>query len=263
MNKTYKIKSTKWLIGFWNFIFIALIIALIFSFGTSIKANTAFLWVYFIKPFNSVSNWVIDLSKGLSRSGETGQNSLNDLIKFSNIEAKLIELQAENEFLKSQLGLKDKINFVPLVAQIFNFDSFRFNDFVNIGLGSSHGVRENMNVVGPSEVLVGRIGQVSDKKSQLILLSDPLSKISARTDKASGIVIGRLNSNLLFDLIPKNQRLKPGDLVISSGLDGIYVAGLPIGRIKRVINLNSSIYQQAIIEPLVDYSQLNEVLVIE
>ena len=131
-------------------------------------------------------------------------------------------------------------------------------------LASSKGlIKENMNVVGSDGVLVGRVGKVSGKMSQVILLSDPLSRISVRTEKASGIVIGRLNSNLLFDLIPKDQQIKPGDLVVSSGLDGVYAPGLPIGRIKKVININSSIYQQAVVEPLVEYGQLNEVLVIE
>lgn len=266
MIKTKKIKSTKWLVWFWNSTLAIVVVGLIFFLGTGVKNNFPLVWSSFAKPFITIGDWVAGFGKSVKSFNQLNvgdQALIKEIAQLSVVESEITRLESENFFLRSQLGLENKVNFIPFVAHIFNRDSSGFVDFLNISLGSIHGVEENMNVLGLDRVLVGRVGQVHKKSSQVILLSDPLSRVSAKTkDGTSGIVIGQLNSGLVFDLIPKDRLIKPGDLVVSSGLDGIYIPDLPIGRVRKVINVNSGLYQQALIEPLAEYNQLNEVLVI-
>mgnify|MGYP001578055354 CR=1 FL=1 len=266
MNQPPKIKSARKLIGFWNLIAVVLVVVIIFWLGTIFKNKTPSVWLVLTEPFNRVSSWLASMIPRFEgfKNAQIQQRLIAEKVKeLSSLEAQVSALKSENEFLKSQLGLKNKVNFVPLVAHIINRDSLGLVDFLRVNLGSKDGVGKNMNVLGQNGVLVGKVESAELKSSRVILLSDPLSRVTAKTNNASGVVVGQLKSSLIFDLIPKNQLVKPDDLVVSSGLDGIYIPGLPIGRVKKVINLDSELYQQAIIEPLVNCTELSDVLVIQ
>ncbi|RJQ14057.1 rod shape-determining protein MreC [Candidatus Parcubacteria bacterium] len=266
MTKSFKLKSSKTLWSFWNTLFIVLVIIVVFVVGFYFKDFLVRPGVALILPINHLTDWFANLIYAfgsINKSSQTVQelNSLRGEV--GQLEARLISLESENNFLKSQLGLNESLKFVPMVASVIANDSIGFIDFGILNVGSNNGIQKNMNVLGENQILIGRVGETYNKTSQMIFLSDPLSKVSAKTESASGIVIGRLHGGLIFDFVPKNQSLKEGDVVISSGLDGIFIQGLPIGRVKQVINIDSEIYQQAVIEPFIDYTSVGSVLIIE
>lgn len=266
MSAPIKIKPTRHLFNFWQVVFALTLLAALLWFGSQLKSVVSVASSSLLIPFQYLGAKVASLGEIFSQdklvSSDT-EHLQTELSQTGLFEAQLMQLAEENAFLKSQLGLKERAAFVPYIASIINSDALGFVDFVRITVGSEDGVSEAMNVIGSSQVLVGKVGKVYNNTSQVVLLSDPQSRVSAKTETAQGIIIGQLGAPLILDLVPKHQQLQIGDLVVSSGLDGLYVPDLPIGRVVKVININSQVWQQAIVEPLVNYRELNKVLVIK
>lgn len=265
-SRPIKTESGKVLMGAWYIVFWLFIVFAVVWCGSLLKTNMPTVWIYIAKPFDAFYNVAHIVGVALSEIGTTQElhKKINQQrVYVDELETKLALVQQENSFLKSQIGLRTPVAIIPYVAHISVKDPFGFANFVTADLGFHQGVKEFMNVVGEGRALVGRVGAVRENSSQIILLSDPLSRVSAQTQNAHGVVVGQLRSELIFDLIPKQSTLAEGDIVYTSGLDGIFIPGLPIGRIKNIINNQSDIYQRAIIEPSLEYSQLSEVLIIQ
>lgn len=121
-----------------------------------------------------------------------------------------------------------------------------------------------MPVVAGGLALVGRVGKVSHATAQVQLLTDPASFVNVRMveSRASGTVAGTSEGILLLQNVLQTEPLKPGDLIVTSGLGGMLPQGLPIGAVERVISQDVETTQQAIVRPGVDFDKLEVVLVI-
>lgn len=266
MRRSVKVASTKALAGAWHMLFWFFIVFGAVWVGLSLKTNAPRAWVYIGKPFVAVKEWasvVGSVSSDVGNLNVLEQKFGEAKLHIDELEVERALLRSENEFLKSQVGVRSRALPIPYVAHLSVRDSFGLSSFASVDLGFHQGVKEFMNVVGMGRVLAGRIATVRENSSQVILLSDPLSRVSARTETAQGVVVGQLSPELIFDLVQKQHVLHEGDIVYTSGLDGIFAPGLPIGRIVRVINNQSDVYQRAFIKPSLDYDRLSEVLIIQ
>lgn len=165
------------------------------------------------------------------------------------------------------INCKDKLPTSPNAGKCANVIAREVSPFIRyitINVGQRDGVEIGMPVVGGGLALVGRVGEVSDATSQVQLLTDPNSFINVRLvdTRATGTVAGTAEGTLVLQNVPQTEEVKPGDLIVTSGLGGSLPQALPVGTIERVISQDVETSQRAIIRPGVDFDRLEAVLVI-
>ncbi len=176
--------------------------------------------------------------------------------------AKLSQIEKENALLKEKLNLTDKNFWNTSLANIIGRDFENNRSFV-IDRGAFDGIAVGMPVIFKGEVIVGKISDVNYNTSKVKTIIDVSSKIAAvsSTGNVSGLVRG-LGSDIVFDLIAKNKKPEIGDLIISSGTDGLWPRGLLIGKVKQVRSEDSQVFNTADIELLADFRDFDNVFVI-
>jgi cell shape-determining protein MreC len=149
-------------------------------------------------------------------------------------------------------------------ANVIAGDVSPFVRYITIDAGERDGIAIGMPVVAGGLALVGRVGKVSYATAQVQLLTDPASFVNVRMveSRASGTVAGTNEGFLLLQNVLQTEPLKPGDLIVTSGLGGMLPQALPIGAVERVISQDVETTQQAIVRPGVDFDGLEVVLVI-
>ncbi len=114
--------------------------------------------------------------------------------------------------------------------------------------------------------LVGRVLRASAHTSTALLISDPGSRIAvlSQESRTAGILTGRGGRQLLeMRFVGRNAQVKEGELLVTSGLDGIYPKGLPVARIESVVLSDYSQFMTVLAKALVDAELLEEVLLLE
>jgi len=149
-------------------------------------------------------------------------------------------------------------------ANVISGDSSPFVRYVTINKGDRDGIKVGMPVVAGGIALVGRVAEVSYASSQVQLLNDPTSFVNVRLvgSRATGTVAGTSEGTVLLQNVSQTDPVKPGDLVVTSGLGGTLPQALPIGTIERITSKELETQQTAIIRPGVDFDKLEVVMVI-
>src|SRR5262249_41469697 len=111
--------------------------------------------------------------------------------------------------------------------------------------------------------VVGQVFLVSRHAARVLLVSDHNSGVDAlvQRTRARGIVQGTVDAGCGLKYVKRTEDVQVGDTVVTSGLDGIFPKGLPIGQVVAVDKRGQGLFQYAEIAPRVDFSQLEEVLV--
>jgi rod shape-determining protein MreC len=150
-----------------------------------------------------------------------------------------------------------------LAVSVIGLDPSPFVRSISIGAGSDRGLAYGMPVVSETG-LVGRIIEVNATSSRVQLITDPQSAVNVRLQdsRAEGLVVAQPNSELQVDLISHEAQVSPGELVLTSGLGGVFPPDLPVGHIVSVRTRDFELFQQAVLEPVVDFENLEIVLII-
>jgi len=178
---------------------------------------------------------------------------------------RLQEVQQENEDLRNLLGLRQRNPEMQLLpVRVIGRDPSPFVQSIMIDRGTNDGVRQDLAVV-TWRGLVGRVIQANPTSSKVLLLTDVNSSVSARVQdpnsRATGVVRGTSDGGLLLEHVPQQDTLQTGQLVITSGLGGIYPEGLVVGTIVRVQRKDVDVFQEAVVEPAVDMNKLERLYV--
>jgi hypothetical protein len=133
-----------------------------------------------------------------------------------------------------------------------------------IDKGFRDGIAPDMPVVN-DEGVIGRILDVSDRHSRVLLITDQGSSVDAidQRNRVRGIVSGKDANGCLLKYVRGNLDIKEGDLVITSGKDGIYPKGLRLGVVQAAYKDPVDLFQKIDVKPLVRMSGLEEVLIIK
>jgi len=112
--------------------------------------------------------------------------------------------------------------------------------------------------------LVGRIDAVIADASRVQLITDPASTVNVHLQNAEvdASLNGSITGDLSLDLIPQDTNLQTGDLVLTSGLGGGYPPNLIVGQVGNVRTNDVDLFQQATVQPVVDFDRLQIVLII-
>ena len=174
----------------------------------------------------------------------------------------LIELKKENEILRKALEIGFKKDFKFIFVQVIGKDVSQ--DSILIDQGSKDGIKVGLPVITQQKTLVGKISQVYENFSKVMLISNKESSFDAKISDTEiyGIVKGKGNFELYFDLAPKDQEIKEGDFLVTSALGGVFPPGLLIGEVKEVKNSDVELFQKAEIKPAFDIKELEFLFVI-
>jgi rod shape-determining protein MreC len=166
--------------------------------------------------------------------------------------------------LQELLSLQTSTSLPTLSAEVIAGNPNPGMLTITIGRGSSEGVQTDMAVVAPGGIVGRIIGAPAAHASRVQLLIDRNAAAGAYTERAhaGGMVIGvDHDPPLSMDLVSNMADIKPGDMVLASGVDGIYPKGFAIGRIESS-ERGSGLYRAITVRPSVDFSSLEEVLVV-
>jgi rod shape-determining protein MreC len=193
----------------------------------------------------------------------------NDTLRQENIALRsqimlLQEAQIENETLRRQLNFKSASpNYRLLSAEVIGHDPTNLLRYLIIDRGASDEIRPGMPVL-TAEGLVGRVAQVSASSSQVMLITDPSSSVSAiiQRSRATGIVQGYPGDELVMRYIPQGDTVTRGDVVTTSGLGGNFPKRLVIGQVASVERKDVDMFQEARLIPAVNLRALESVMVL-
>ncbi|MCI8273549.1 MAG: rod shape-determining protein MreC [Clostridia bacterium] len=189
--------------------------------------------------------------------------------KKSELEQTLREFEImknENDQLKQQLNLAEKYGeYKTVPGTIISRDISNYSKTIVINVGSDNGIQEHMTVIA-DEGLVGYVVSVTAKTAKIQTIVDSASATSclASTTRDSMICKGTIENNsvLRANNIATNANIIQGDSVETSGLGGIYIKGIHIGKIKKIVEGTNKTDSYALVEAAVDFEKLETVLVI-
>jgi rod shape-determining protein MreC len=177
----------------------------------------------------------------------------------------LLRLRAEAQQMRRELGMRAAAPFLPVVvgsAPILLLERRAGVQSALVGIGTSAGVGAGSPLAVP-EGLVGRVVTAGSTLSRAQLLLDASAAVGARIVRTGelGIVRGDGRGALILNHVPTTSRVKPGDLVESAGVDGIYPRGIPIGRVQSV-SRGGNLFLDIRVAPAASFSRLTDVLVL-
>lgn len=176
--------------------------------------------------------------------------------------AALTEFKKENEDLRNALGISLNKDFKLVFTQITSKDISQ--DYILINKGSEDGLSKDLPVVTSQKVLVGRINEVYNHFSKVMLISDKKSSFDAEILGRSvyGVVKGKGNFKIGLELVPRESEIKEGDLIVTIYLGGIFPKGILVGQINEIHKSDVEPFQIIDISPSFDIRNSENLFII-
>lgn len=175
----------------------------------------------------------------------------------------MTETIQENKRLRELLKFKESTGHAAITARVIGMDPTNLFKTITIGKGSADGLSKGM-AVATSDGVVGRIISSSADSSRVLLITDRNSDTDAviQRSRDRGIAGGGDYGTLRLKYLPRSADAMEGDLLVTSGVGGIFPKGLAIGFISKLDRSAGGIFLLAEVRPVVNFSKLEEVLVI-
>ena len=185
----------------------------------------------------------------------------NDLLRVQLLNFKENEQSARR--LATIQNFRSNQNYASIVANVVGRDPSNWNASLIIDKGSAEGLVPGESVVSTLGV-VGRIFEVGRNTAKVILLSDPSFAVAAVVERSreNGLLTGTLEGVCRLQYLTANADVKVGDQIVTSRLSSAFPEGVLIGKITDVQASSNSHTVECLVEPAVDLSQLEEVIVI-
>ncbi|MBI4160992.1 MAG: rod shape-determining protein MreC [Acidobacteria bacterium] len=207
--------------------------------------------------------WVRERFVSGRRLREENRVLREELRRARNLDPLGEEYRLENDRLRRLLGLQETISLPSISARITRGPDHGPFGTAILSIPRDGGVGPRMPVVSPAG-LVGQVRTVSGAKATVHLILDRNSGVAVLTQRSrvQGVVSGGGSSgNLWMEFVVRGADVRPGDLVLTSGLDGVYPKGIPVGTVTRVWQ-DGGLTQQVELEPAVPFRRLEEVLIL-
>jgi rod shape-determining protein MreC len=191
------------------------------------------------------------------------------------LESEALELRQENLALKNLLlkfkgaeDIQDLLSTLSrsvLVASVIGLDPSQIYKSIELNKGAADGVRKDMVVLDKKAHLVGRVVEpVSTKQARVQLITDGYSGVGVYSERfrVIGILQGDAEGRCILKYIVKtNKEVAVGEEILTSGLDGVYPSGIPVGRIDSIVTSETDLFKKIVVEPYFDLSDLDQVAV--
>ncbi len=219
-----------------------------------------------VRPVGLLQAPVIELKK-LFFYRETYDEYLRYKRQNELLKGRLVALK-ENESAQARYeriqDFRQGQHYSSIVANVIGRDPSDWNASLVIDRGHDEGIEVGQPVVSPLGV-VGRIFEVGPNTSKVILLSDPSFAVAAvdQRSRENGLLTGTLEGTLHLQYLTDNADVKLGDLLVTSRLSTAFPEGILIGQIKDIQAAVNTHNVECLVEPAVDLSELEEVIVIK
>jgi rod shape-determining protein MreC len=169
----------------------------------------------------------------------------------------------ENQRLKALLNFKQQFSYQMLPAEIIGRDPSSWFKTILVNRGTEAGVTRGSGVVSPLGV-VGTVIETTLHSSKVLLITDQNSAIDilAKRSRVRGILEGRAENACSVNYVVKSENIQKGDEIISSGLNAVFPHGILLGTVAETNNTPDGFFKKIAVVPAVDFSKLNEVLIV-
>lgn len=210
-------------------------------------------------PFNAVGN----VASNLTASQETLSELKEQNAQLTAQVAELSESKKTSERLESLLNLQSTYSLTSTAARIIGNSSDSWTRAVTIDKGTAAGFSIGMAVCNSGGV-IGQIVEVSATTSTVQLITDEGSGVSAmiQSTRAQGMLQGQPDGSLRLSYVSTDSDVKVGDIVITSGIGGVYPKGLPLGTVSSVEKSDNDVYYTIVVRAQSTAENNEEVLVI-
>jgi rod shape-determining protein MreC len=236
---------------------------------------------YFSSASNVFTGSLVDVQAWFSARFVALQDFFTSPRDLASLRQRNAELEGEVAELQAQvIQLQQEVGETEILAALVDFSRARsensykaaavigrdpspFLHYVIINVGSNDGILRGMPVV-TNQGLIGRVEAVIADAARVQLITDPASSVNVRLQNAEteASLVGSVTGDVTLELIPQDINVQPGDLVLTSGLGGGYPPDLIIGQVVNVRSREFDLFQQATVQPVVDFNRLEIVLVI-
>lgn len=212
-----------------------------------------------VSPFQGLGNIFANLTADQATLSELREE--NEQLRARNVE--LEEAEQAQERLQGLLDLKDSANLQSTAARVISGSSDSWSSTIQIDKGTSSGVYEGMPVASAAGV-IGQVIEAGPASSTVRLVTDESSSVSAmiQSTRVQGMLQGSATGQVTLELVPSTLEVAVGDVVVTSGLGGVFPKGLALGKVTSVENSPGSLYLDVVVEPFASSTLLEEVLVI-
>ncbi|MFP3916448.1 rod shape-determining protein MreC [Lysinibacillus telephonicus] len=233
-----------------------------------IKDTVGFAQSIVAKPANYITGIFNNINSLLNTYEENKRLKMR-LEDFAVLQAEVNTLQSENESLKELVDKESSLkDYDPLNATVIARNPDQWEEKIILNRGSSQGVKLNMAVMS-SQGLIGKISLVTPFTSEVELLNtnNPNYRVSAIVQGEKKDVFGLIEgydverNELILKRIDSSFEVNVGELVVSSGLGGIFPKGILIGEITEVTTDDFGLTKMAYVKPAADFSMLEDVII--
>lgn len=226
--------------------------------------------ISFVSPFQELITRTIRFTKDIwqhyfalvtvARENQILRNELNQASENSNL---WHETELANARLRNLLDFQKNISEQIVAAEVIGKDPSTWFKTVIIDKGKADGLSKGLPVVMPQGI-AGQVIETANHYSKVMLIIDRNSAVDAlvQRTRARGIIKGESTDQCRLDYVLRKKDVRIGDIIVSSGSDGVYPKGLRIGRVSEVIEHDADIFHEVFITPFVDFEKLEEVLVV-
>ena len=166
--------------------------------------------------------------------------------------------------LERLLELDRQVDLITLSSRIIGADATPWFRTVTVDRGLRHGVREDMPVIAPGGVVGRVVGAPGRRAAKVQLIVDRNAAAGALIERtrAPGVVVGSGDGTALrMDYVSNLEDVRVGDVVVTSGADGVYPYGLTLGRVAAV-DRGTGLYKSIGVEPDIDFNRMEHVLIV-
>jgi len=222
-----------------------------------------------VAPISKSFQWTVQGVKGiyeeylaLRKTREANVQLRQEITRLQTQLTEYHEAYLENQRLRRLLDFKNTVKAEAIPAQVVVHDPSGWFQTLIVDKGALDGVGADMPVVN-DEGVVGRVMDVSEHYARVVLITDPASAIDGMIERnrMRGVLAGKDASSCLLKYVRGNFDVQMGDLIITSGKDGVFPKGLRLGRVKGVRKDPVALFQIIEVEPAARLGALEEVLV--
>jgi rod shape-determining protein MreC len=180
--------------------------------------------------------------------------------------AQMHELEVENADLRNLLSMKERTGPGALLpVSVIARDDTPYVQAITIDHGDDAAIKQAAIVITHAG-LVGYVERVNPTSAKVRLISDLNSSVSVRLQtesRTTGVLRGSSQENsMVISYIPQTDVVQPGDVVLTSGLGGMYPEGLVVGKVARVERKDADPFQAAVVDPAVELDKLERLYIL-
>ncbi|MCP3955965.1 MAG: rod shape-determining protein MreC [Desulfobacterales bacterium] len=263
-------KRTMMIVGLLVVIAVNIIILSVSSRTREPEYGLGRLAIYFVSPFQKAVTHTVRFVEGIwehyfflvsvARENDQLRRQLDEALERGH---RYTEVELTNQRLYSLLNFQKSISREVLPAAVIGKDPSTWFKTVIIDKGIRDGVEKGLPVVVPAGI-VGQVMEVAGNYAKVLLVIDQNNAVDAlvQRSRARGLVTGAAAGRCVIKYVLLKNDVRIGDILISSGLDGVFPKGLRVGLVSDVIRSDAGIFQEVRVTPYVDFEKLEEVLVV-